>query len=494
MRSFPKWFVTFQIAAQLAITAFASLASGAGSADRRCEALFTEHRISRPTKEITAGEESTVEVEIGASDKVLKLFTTINGTIAPVLGFMPARQALGHELTNEIQDAYPDRSLTETEWDLLSPTEQRKVLMNSARWHDFNTSRTVPGLKFRDSVTLELRHPLTVGPRLYFPGRVTIPTRDIFGTTTIEYMSASRMTSDLGLELHVRTAATAKDNFLLARALQRALSGRADNVHAHITGPYPRLVSEGQVLSRVDAFRMTTFFGFARMAFDFLMIERGFPFVSLVVVHNLNLSSSFSPSHPENLEMMFNVLRYPTFRDLHLKSGTIGIRGATYYDKDVWGFEIRYLPDSIPDDRLGRGIENIQERLTSGRYFMTEQEARLQSPHTIAGYDLSFRIMGDITIHPSHPDLGDLIKDDATYERLWELAEKNSHLRYVYADWRNMIYTRNWSPEKMKRLFEVQRTAVKMLLAGAPSTDVAKYFIQRSGLMHSVFTDFDLLP
>lgn len=97
MRSFPKWFVTFQIAAQLAITAFASLASGAGSADRRCEALFTEHRISRPTKEITAGEESTVEVEIGASDKVLKLFTTINGTIAPVLGFMPARQALGQD-------------------------------------------------------------------------------------------------------------------------------------------------------------------------------------------------------------------------------------------------------------------------------------------------------------------------------------------------------------------------------------------------------------
>lgn len=328
-------------------------------------------------------EESSVEVEIGASDLVIELFDTLDGTIGPVLSgtiikdfpLLLLKDLPPHLLKSLMDYVGGDANQIKTvPWDVLSPSEKRELIMSTAkiRKQQFFTSRVVPGLKYREKISLQFTEATRFLGNDYKPGTYQFNTSEIFPRTAIEFMGPNRMTEDLGFELHARGLLNAGENFLTARSLQKALVGSYQNVHTHIVAPYP----QGNI--NTEAFRATEFTRRATLIFDVVMIERGIP-MTKIPTSGIENSTNFFPAQSETyLNLYKSFLEYSRSRVSSVvfsKGGTVGIRSYHHYDKGVWGLEFRYLPGRLDKNESATRISILQDKLLSQDYFMTKDQA-----------------------------------------------------------------------------------------------------------------------
>lgn len=465
----------------------------------RCEGVFSSKIAER------VGFQSSVEVEIAATAKVVDLFTTTDGTLAPVMKGA-SLEALPAELQTALREYVgPEADPLSAPWDVLTSAEKSEVIMASARArnHDFVKSRTVPGLAYRPSIELTFREPTRFLGEDYGRGTYRFSPEAIFGSTAIEYMGPNRMTSDLGFELHVRSDFAAGENLGTARVLQERLTGDQANVHLHMVGARPEIVKPTRLqrfwsflmkhlrLKFVDAgdaavFRAADFTRRAMLYFEIRMIERGLPMAPLR--NSDDTATNFFPVSPADF-LRFN----QSLRDgeggaaVRSKGGTVGLRTSQFYDQSgLWGLEVRYLSPLLDQAVTSQALSGLQAKMVSGDYFLS----RAESEAYMAKYGTRRNTFEALTANLLYASSFEAkLKSSSLSESQKDLvraeAVKNDFVKMLFHDWSHdpMFDGR---PARVEQIRTIQNQAVQRLLRGQDSTEVMAFFVKKSALAYEV--------
>ncbi len=414
-----------------------------------------------PAKKVS--QQSSVELEIGAADLVLGMMTTATGTIRAVWPEDRPIDQFPSKLRESIQGAYPEMPLLDAPWDVLTPREQREILMAAAPQDGdaFFNDRKVRGLKYKDKIVLTFAKLTRFAGKIYPRGTHTIPAAEIFGNTAIEYMGPERMSQNLGFELHIRSYFTAGDNLLTARALSLALTGAVGPLHLHIVGPYPGPIGQ------LETLRMAAAYQNWMMIHDLLLMERkgaiewgdkGFYPYDMAAVAQLMLSGRIAASW-EKLDEVFS------------KNGTIGIRSHHFYDENVWGIESRYLSPQISDERLFLMLNQIQQKMISGELTSSRERAR--------GYIRDYLVYK--TSNPIMSGINHTYVPAADVDRLVAAYKANAMVLYLFANFEGN-YEFFDKPQLLAQIEQAQIDCWALLKHGMKSTDVMEIFARKSGL------------
>ncbi|MDX9732283.1 MAG: hypothetical protein RBT63_10965 [Bdellovibrionales bacterium] len=523
----------------LALTPLATLLFGLPAEARLCADLFrnSARHLSQP--EISRTYQNSIELEIPPTDRVFDILTTTDGTLAPLAPKHAAEAFIPSPLLDTIRESFPQENPLALRFDLLSTKEKEDVITSSAiaRRHRYGQDRSIPGLKFQPEVPLVLKRSYVLGGRLYGPGPVRIPSKLLFGETDIEFMSERRMTADLGFEIHLRTDLPAGEALALAREVATNLVGQPANVHQHVVGPYPFIQNGRKTSNEVDVYRMVDFATRTSFVFDLFMIERGIP-MTLLTTENGQLSSGFGPSSMKATLSLLDLLEHEGLgANVFSKAGTVGIRSHHYYDSNVWGLEVRYLPaaaQSMPpatakafDERQQRTMTDIHSRITGGRLTISEKEAeqllakaKLETENDPTLYELVH-----VTARKAHVSRGLSLATSRLFPdkypnpglsfgftpnqtaRLMIQATLNDHVKYLFTDWSKSPWFQHWTPERHAHIRTLQKNALNEILilhhrneygrdAATPkhtSTEALKRFMQRSGIAHEILSNYNAL-
>lgn len=475
--------------------------------------------------------QSAAEVEIGNTPIVMELFTTTDGSIAPVLS-SKGIEALHPEVRESLEQAFPGENITGLSWDLLNHKEKTMVIEYSAKMngHEFFKNRTIPGLKYIDTVTLTFTEPTTFLGRPWSKGKHQVSTKDIFANTAIEFMGPNRMTENLGFELHVRSSNPAEQNYQTARSLQKALTGQHIAMHLHIVAPVTKTPSIRlkleEVLQRVEFHRRVS------LLFEMKMISRGVGMKRVPVQdaegRETNASNFFDFSPAEAIDggvkffRGFNWEQTSTFMErmriritgqelpqtdrLYSKSGTVGVRGSQAYDsKDqpLWGIEIRYLSPFTDGKQDAKDIAAVQRRMIDETFTMTEAEAadyigNFQKKHNSLDVVDHLWYVDAVGTKMDRAALSTLVKrfpelkNKTTAEMtvILKKFEDNSFLYMLTHDWSKdpMFYNQT---TKLAQMVDAQNVALHWIVTtNANPTDVMKTFIKKSGLEYTIRSSF----
>lgn len=448
-------------------------------------------------------QQSSVELEIAATDAVIELFDTLDGTLAPAMAKAPA-EALPAELLATLREvAGPEADPLSVAWDLLSPSEKAQVITASAkaRGQDFHKERKVPGLKYRENVKISFAEPTRFLGADYTPGTYEFRAHDIFPGTAIEFMGPTRMSENLGFELHVRSHLTAGENLLTTRALQKSLLGEMQNVHLHMVAPYPKKLAEPapeSMITRllklvrrkvesvpptdyynVDVYRAMEFSRRVMLYFDFRMIELGLGMT--VVKDSAGTTINFSPLSPQAFLQFAHSLSQPGLGGAaRSKTGTVGTRTKHFYDSDVWGLEVRFLSGRLNQAQTAQAISKLQGRMVSGEYFISREEAmaRLGGPKAPILDALSELLYVDR--FEEKMTAMNLTSEQAQAVR--KAAAENDFVKMLVHDWsRDPMFA--GKPERVQAIEEARKVALAQIFSRNSSTEAMRTFIRRSGLV-----------
>jgi hypothetical protein len=430
-------------------------------------------------------QENAIEKEIGASDSVIELFTTTDGTIRPLF----LRRALDHipeQLLKDMRASSPEGILN-LEWDLFTPQEKRLLLMAAAKANriNFGKNRVVPGLKYRDQIQLTFREPSRFLGRDFLPGTYSFSSNEIFGHSKIEYMGFDRSWQNLGFELHLRTRLSAGENYLSARAFEKALVGEYQALHQHLVAPYPKLAGElGSVThtQRIAAFRIGDFKSRVNLFFAMKMIRRKITLRRIKAnwfADNFLVEDQFS-TFPFVESLVSDIAGGGGLPESS-KAGLVGSRTRHFYDGSewLWGIEIRYLPGGLDHGPISKELSVIQKKMLNDDLPLSYQDAYQivevsKRPFDVIVEDLSYKNMSNnISLPP-----------------FWiKKFSENDFLHMLFTDWSALPIYFN-KPRQLAQMGEAQVYARKLVEHGMPSTEAMLIFIKRSGLEHLVSQDF----
>ena len=457
--------------------------------------------------------DSAVEVEIGVNNNVIELFTTTDGTLAPVVGSVGVK-GLPPDILAALQEFVGSEAdpLTAS-WDLLTSSEKMEVVMATANasGQSFFADRKVPGLVYRPRIKLSFATSVRFLGNDLQPGTYDFSTEDIFKNTAIEFMAPNRMRSNLGFELHVRSDLPAAENVKTARGLETALTGGHHGFHLHVVGPesakptrwdrfllYCRSFFRNMPWTRreVAAFQASDFVRRTMLYFEFKMIERGFPMTDIIDPESQ--SKNFFPVEVPNflylnkslggqpyLEPFFQ----PPNPGAFSKGGTVGYRaGRSYYDvAEVWGIEIRYLAPFMDMEKLGKSLPFIQKKMTSGEFFLSETEVR-DHLRLMRDQGLNYKYAVENLLYASenfiHDPRGIFRTDQVQHE-----IKQNDLVRMLFHDWSADPWVM-LKPGMGAKIASVQDYCQSLLFRTAgkslPSTEVMKIFIKKSSLQYEI--------
>lgn len=464
----------------------------------RCEGVFSSKIASR------AEYQSSVEVEIGATDRVVDLFDTADGTLAPVMGSAKI-ESLPADLQVSLRDYVgTDGDPLTVPWDVLTPAEKTRVLMASAeaRGQKFFESRKVQGLVYRPFVTLNFETKTRFLGEDYEPGTYQFASSAIFGSTAIEYMGPNRMTRDLGFELHVRSDYAAGENLASARVVQDHLGGERANVHLHMVAAKPGVRPPTRLerfwsflmrhlrqrfVSTSDAavFRSADFVRRSMLYFEVQMIERGLTMTRLK--NSDDDATNFYPVDPADFMRFSDSLRAgDAGAPVRSKSGTVGVRTSHFYDQNVFGIEVRYLSPLLNQAVTAEALTALQARMTSGRYFLSPTE----STAYLGGLQRRGVAMRQATANLLYASNFERKLErsgltDAQKALVRAEVAKNDFIKMLFHDWSlDPLYANR--PERLDQVRRAQSHALRLLLHGQESAEVMAFFVKKSALSYDL--------
>ena len=190
--------------------------------------------------------DSSIEIEVSASNNMLTLFTTTDGTVGPVLrGVEPPSDIKKH-----MMEEYPEyKKFEDIPWDAFTSQYQRRILLNAAQQTDVNffNDRTIHGLTPKDEGTLSFRHRTTFFGKSYAAGTHKINPRDVL-TDEIHFRGPKDIQADadpknFGIEMHFRTNESPGDNLTQAWTFMKGMGHQEGSVHQHVVSKLPEALS-----------------------------------------------------------------------------------------------------------------------------------------------------------------------------------------------------------------------------------------------------------
>lgn len=451
--------------------------------------------------------DSSIEMELGANTPTMNLFTTTDGTLAPVL----ERAELPEGLAKTLRDAYPEvADLKTLPWDSLDSASQVALIEHAAKVnnHQFFLSRKVPGLLYRDTIELSFTRPTEFLGKHYPAGTHKFASSEIFRGTAIEFKSPTSMTNNLGFELHLRSPAAPSTNLKNAWALEGGLGYKPGNLHQHIVAPLP----QAKILANplLQATRMTEYYRRINLYAEMKAVLNGG-----TITQNISENAVyFGNMKDENLSSVFDYFATGATKNLssNNKIAWVGMRGSDAYNgsEKLWGLEFRDIDPRYPVAELGRMMDAAQSSLVRDEYGIPEEKIQRWMEHNVSYLekigkggirpnilhaDTALTLKYPQTIPNGlfaslNPDLRTLLALNLSEKMQLGLAltkahENNLSVAMLVKNWaQDPLFFEN--PEVVKKIHEVQAQALRRLMAGEKQKDVMQYFLKRSGI-HYMF-------
>lgn len=484
--------------------------------------------------------ESSVEIET-SPELIDPFMTTTDGSIRPITGSAGIK-ALPENILKDITESFPELDPLDVAWDVLTSKEKQEIIMQSAlvRGQDFYQTRTIPGLIYRQQIKITLPKAARLMGKDYPAGTHTFNSKEIFGTTAIEFMGPNRMTEKLGIEIHLRSSLGADENYISSRTLQSAMTARINNVHQHVVArlPIKKMSQDPEGM----AFVLTEFIRREMIRAQFVKLRDAQPIERIenelagdnmpvtkridfqnVFTHFLELGQSLKSNVDEittirsrndrrensflNKALQTALAQKIGLKPLKMqkinpdirgnpyarKMGLIGVRSFEFYDGSRWQWGIEYR-DLSPHRQLSEQIARLkkaQERMISQNYAIdfVNLNSWLQSKNLSqkAG-ELYFPDQASFTgamvdLAANFPHIKAL-QDPTIAQAVKAACRKQSHntgLNVLFHDWSQDPIV-NGNRALIAQIEDVQNIAIQRLARGEKSETVLQYFIKKSSL------------
>lgn len=480
---------------------------------------------------IEAGVDSSAELEIGRSMGTLALFTTSDGTLAPILQGAQLPAALEAKL----KEVYPEISdLRTLEWDALDHESQVELIEHAAKQsnQDFFKNRKVPGLVYRDTIELRFTQTTEFMGKTYRAGTYKFSGKDVFNDTHIEFKGPNNMSSNLGFELHLRASDAPSVTLKNSWALERGMGYLPGNLHQHLVAPIPSAKLEANPV--LQAARMSEYYRRINLYAEMNSILRG----SSITTNEAETFTNFANMDDEVLSVVFHYFSEGATESIgsSAKMGWVGMRGSDAYrgSEKLWGLEFRDLSPKYNADHLGRMLDAAQNSIVKDNYGIPEEQierwlrragSKAAPAPQVTLKEKFFKVFG---VQPAPKTLP--LNEKETWKEIvrTKYAEKIDYHRSSGANYLDVmdpeltkrlnlsadeidrlsetlisahkndravtLLTKNWtqdplffeSPEVIQRIRKVQAQALRRLLGGEKENSVMQYFLKRSGI-HYMF-------
>lgn len=507
-----------------------------------CAQLYSKKSETKPAIRLL---ESAVEIE--TTPEVIDPFmTTTDGSIRPVAD-SAGMKALPENILKDIRESFPELDPLDVAWDVLTSKEKQEIIMLSAkqRGQSFFDSRTIPGLIYRPQVKMTFTKPSRFMGKDYPAGTHTFNSKDIFRSTAIEFMGPGRMTENLGVEIHLRSALGADENYISSRTLQMAMANRINNVHQHVVARLP-IKKMAEDPARM-AFILTEFIRRENIRAQFVKIRNGQPVErikeettggdNMPVTERRDFSNMFShfQSLGNNLRssvqeiqsikssnqarensLLNKVLQSALAQKIGLKPlkmkdikpdiqgrtyadkiGLIGVRSYNLYDGSRWKWGIEYR-DLSPH----RDLEEQKARLMTAQRRMISQDYQIdfinldswlqnrnlaQKAAELYFPDQSSFLAPNANLAENFPHITSL-RDPKIVAMLKIAMPKEAHntaMNILFHDWAQDPIV-NGDRALIAKVEDAQNIALQRLSRGEDSESVLLYFIKKSSLDYTL--------
>lgn len=477
------------------------------SAALGCKATFGKLTPAGRTNALRKTFDSSVELEMPMSALVIRLLTTTDGTVAPLLRDAPPPAWLEAMLN-------PGRSAKEIPWDDLSDDEKWWLLRHQAehRTATFEQDRRIHGIKVREKLKLGFDQPTDFLGKVYPKGTHEIDVSAVLGK--VEYMDPLGMKEVSGVELHFRdnfaAGKVSQDASEFQRGFQRA-AGYTDPPagpqHEHIVGRLPKRYLRAQ--PTLGALQMGELFRRTNLLFEVLSNLQKISMVSVKEGGFVYFDSLKAPVL-EGATNYFYIVGKGVDHAINddYKMALVGMRGSDKFDQpNLWGQEVRAIGGKVAGtDFMVEALNAVQKKMDvpepavdagqMQRWYdkMTARRKRLPSPGTLlasAWHDRGGNARDIITAMPrslralATPKVAEIL----------ETSKLRAQLSILFFDWsKDPLFFE--APEKLTRIRNAQAAALEALdrrgTLDVLVKDISRTFLRDSGIAEEIFRDFGL--
>jgi hypothetical protein len=208
-------------------------------------------------------QDSSVELELNMTSRVLNLLTTSNGKVG---GLLEGREELPSWFQEWAREKHPATQDTrDLDWDLLDNKTKIHLLqdLSQGRHQRFYSDRQIHGIAVKKQVTVSFSRPTVFLGKHYGPGENVVDLSSVMGGK-VEYRGPTEVDSVSGVELHFRGNQSAGQMSNDAWKLLDGLGIKRNHQHVHIVSPLPE--EELKNDPEVEPARMADFFRRANLA------------------------------------------------------------------------------------------------------------------------------------------------------------------------------------------------------------------------------------
>jgi len=341
--------------------------------------------------------DTSVELEIRNTERILELLTTTDGTLAPLLPPKPSdpksRLILPPALEKDLGKlSYED--LAQKPWDSLTLDQKRFFLtwVTIRKTSSFWTDRNIPGIKTKEAATLMFSKDTPFLGQVLSPGNHTIDIAGLF--RNVEYGSQSQNPNFL--ELHFRSHFPAGEVSNSAWNFLTGLNQKRPHQHVHIV--YPLDISRLQKEGTVRSLMITELYRRSNLILEMMGIVED-------KNHGITVNRSenvifFDNLNTDTLNQVFRHLQETTRLGAQPPLGSqakmayVGFRGGDTYDTpSLIGFEVRAISEFSNPKYINEFLNTLQWTLAQEHYGISQETMQKWIDHNAKNKNIDMGLL-----------------------------------------------------------------------------------------------------
>lgn len=453
---------------------------------------------------------AAIELEMSLGEGLMKVLTTHEGQVGSLFSAQITNAKMPLSFQKWAQDFYPDINPEKIEWELIPHPFKMDLIkaVTAGKKTGFFADRRVPGIKVKETISVNFEQDSRFLGKLYEAGRHEIDVADIF--RQVEYRGPSDIKRLKGLELHMRSSEqTAGELLKDAWKFQSGIGARKTYMHAHVVVKAPIPTDREAALNISEYYRRSNLLAELMTVAElgFLHSNKAFNWSSLSV------TTFFDTARPRFFSGVYRQFIHGPENNGDLspyKMGFVGFRDHRTYDQEnVFGFEYRAIDRKGDETLHGKVLDNLQYGLRTQRYgftyehmaeWMADKKMDIRDDFQVeralesAWYQQSYNQLYRRLPKEFKAALGGGAQAFFTVYALKVSDLGNHALKMLLYDWSaDPIYFKDSAAQQKIR--EVQKKVLSTLLHDSAIADpqqILRTFVRDSGLLEQVGKSFNL--
>jgi hypothetical protein len=457
---------------------FATLLLGTTSLSAAAPPCFeTLRRLKEP------GQDSSVELELPITPKVMGLVTTLDGTLKPLL----KRKKLSAETARLLGI----KSITEARkirWDSVSTEVKIHLINQVSKRRDFQANRVIPELKLRDQIYLKFFRPTEFMGVKYPAGSFPIDPRE-FLVDKVEYGNEQSVGALDQFELHFRTPQSAGTNSNDAWKFLSAVGVPRSYQHVHMVAGIP--IEELKEDTDFESFRVTDFIRRANLLAEMFSITGLIPIKDQGVMFG-HMKAQYLSGIQEYFQKAAKGKAPDVEHDFKL--AWVAFRGSDTYDAEgLWGLEFRAITEEDNPAVVGTVLDALQYSMIERDYGISPTRLKdwKKSHESLAIEELWYDQEYGHLKKAASPQVKEALRN-VRMDKIGSLTKKNAAVKMLIHDWsKDPIFFGR--PDHAEKVSEAQAKALKQILSNPKDSEKAlRQFVLESDLLRQVLSSLKI--